>query len=75
MTLTLNESLEGISEHKSGTCKPVMTYGSLWYDTKQCVMKAFDGNAWVTEYQTNDPWLKQLLNSLNIRNITNAAIS
>jgi hypothetical protein len=41
-------------------------YGSLLFDSKEYVLRGYDGSKWVTKEETRDEWLRNLIESFEI---------
>jgi len=41
-------------------------YGSLLFDSKEYVLRGYDGSRWVTKEETRDEYLKNLIESFEM---------
>jgi hypothetical protein len=41
-------------------------YGEIWFNDKEYILRGYDGEKWVTKEETFDPYLKGMLESLEI---------
>jgi len=44
-----------------------VTYGELWLNPDEGILRAYDGDKWVTKEETNDPYLLNLFAMFDVK--------
>ena len=64
--MKLTKELDWACAQTSNVACKKINFGCLWTNTLDKRIRGHDGEKWVTKEETNNPYLKQLLSSLEI---------